>query len=46
MTYGSNRYMSGRDDYLERTWGRDLRVDYREYSSFAIAGKNAEPPKE
>jgi peptide methionine sulfoxide reductase msrA/msrB len=28
MSYEFYRYLSGRDDYLERTWGRDLKVDY------------------
>lgn len=37
MSYEFYRYLSGRDDYLERTWGRDLRVDYRRYSAAADA---------
>jgi peptide methionine sulfoxide reductase msrA/msrB len=28
MSYQFYRYLSGRDSYLERIWGKDLRIDY------------------
>ena len=30
-SYELYRYLSGRDDFLDETWGRDLEVDYRKY---------------
>lgn len=35
MSYEFYRYLSGRDDFLERAWGRDLRVDFRKYGDVA-----------
>lgn len=35
MSYEFYRYLSGRDDFLERTWGRDLEVDFRKYAGVA-----------
>ena len=28
VSYKFYRYMSGRTDYLEKTWGRDLELDF------------------
>ena len=33
--YKFYRYLSGRDDYLEETWGRDLRLDFEKFSATA-----------
>lgn len=35
MSYEFYRYLSGRDDFLERTWGSDLTVNFREYPGTA-----------
>ena len=32
MSYEFYRYLSGRDDFLERTWGQDLRLDFGKFS--------------
>jgi peptide methionine sulfoxide reductase msrA/msrB len=32
IRYKLYRYGSGRDQYLERTWGKDMEVDYRKYT--------------
>jgi len=33
LRYKFYRYRSGRDQYLEKTWGKDIHVDYGQYSS-------------
>ena len=35
MSYEFYRYLSGRNDFLERTWASDLRVDYGKYAGQA-----------
>lgn len=35
MSYEFYRYLSGRDDFLERIWGRDLQVNFRKYAGAA-----------
>ena len=37
IRYKFYRYRSGRDQYLEKTWGKDLHLDYSKYSE---AGSN------
>ncbi len=32
LRYGFYRHRSGRDQYLEKTWGKELKVDYRQYA--------------
>jgi len=33
IRYKFYRYRSGRDQYLEKTWGKELKLDYSEYSA-------------
>ena len=33
LRYKFYRYRSGRDQYLEKTWGKDIQLDYSQYSS-------------
>jgi peptide methionine sulfoxide reductase msrA/msrB len=35
LSYGYYRYASGRDKYLERTWGADLQIDFNAFSGTA-----------
>ena len=32
IRYNFYRYGSGRDQYLNKTWGKDIKVDYRKYT--------------
>ena len=45
LRYRYYRFGSGRDAYLERTWGDDLKVDYAQYSP-AVPKGFAKPPAE
>lgn len=36
VRYSFYRYRSGRDQYLEKTWGQDLHPDYSKYSAAGI----------
>ena len=44
IRYKYYRYRSGRDQYLEKTWGKDLHVNYDKYSS--IKALNFRKPSE
>lgn len=39
LRYKFYRYNSGRDQYLEKTWGEELHVDYSNYSNATRYGK-------
>ena len=39
LRYKFYRYRSGRDQYLEETWGKDLHVDYAKYSPAVHSSK-------
>ena len=45
LRYRYYRFGSGRDAYLERTWGDDLKVDYAQYSP-AVPEGFTKPPAE
>ena len=45
VRYNFYRYSSGRDQYLEKTWSTDIKVDYRKYTE-AQGSKYSKPSDE